>query len=99
MSATITGVNEKLITRFYAILQAILGGYKINSDKFQEYAIETARLFVKLYPWYYMPTSVHKLLIHGSKIIAHALLSIGQLSEDDQEARNKDIKSIRENLL
>lgn len=94
----ITGVNEELITRFYAILQAISSGHEINTDKFREYAIETARLFVELYPWYYMPTSVHKLLIHGPQIIAHALLPIGQLSEDAQEARNKDIKNIRENL-
>jgi hypothetical protein len=45
-----------------------------------------------------MPTSVHKLLIHGPQIIASALLPIGQLSEDAQEARNKDIKRYREDF-
>jgi hypothetical protein len=39
-----------------------------------------------------MPTTVHKMLLHGSKIIKEmALLSIGMISEEAQEARNKDI--------
>jgi hypothetical protein len=45
------------------------------------------------YAWYYMPASVHKVLIHGSAIVSASLLPIGQLSE---EARNKDIKKFRE---
>jgi len=45
-----------------------------------------------------MPTSVHKLLIHGPEIIASALLPIGQLSEEAQKARNKDIKRFREDF-
>lgn len=44
-----------------------------------------------------MPASVHKILLHGSSVISAALLPIGQMSEEAQEARNKDIKSIREN--
>lgn len=43
-----------------------------------------------------MPTTVHKLLIHGPQIIASALLPIGQLFEKAQESRNKDIKKYRE---
>lgn len=27
---------------------------------------ESAILFAQLYPWYYMPSSVHKLLVHGA---------------------------------
>lgn len=59
---------------------------------------KTARKFVELYPWYYMPTSVHKLLIHSPQIVAHALLPIGQLSEEAQEVRNKHIKRYREDF-
>lgn len=69
-----------------------MSGHEINTE-LKEYAEETARLFVEL-----MPISMHKLLIHGPQIIAHALLPIGQLSEDAQEALNKGIKSIRENF-
>jgi hypothetical protein len=75
-------------------LQAISSGHQIDCDKFQEYAMETARKFVEVYP----STSVHKLLIHGPQIIASALLPIEQLSEDAQEARNKDIKRYREDF-
>ncbi|XP_011688441.1 PREDICTED: uncharacterized protein LOC105450347 [Wasmannia auropunctata] len=96
ISATITGVSEHLINRFHVILQAISSGHNIKCDKFREYALETARKFVELYPWYDMPTSVHKLLIHGPEIIASALLlPIGQLSE---EARNKNIKKLCKNF-
>lgn len=58
------------------------------------YALETVRLFVKLYPWYYMPTSIHKLSIHGSEIIVSALLPIEQLSDEAQESSNKLIKKV-----
>jgi len=98
ISASITGVDENLINRFYVILQVISCGHDIDLLKFEEYAVATARKFVELYPWYYMPTSVHKLLIHGQKIIASALLPIGQMSEDAQEAMNKYIKRFREDF-
>ena len=97
ISATITGVSESLINRFHVILQAI-SSHNIKYDNFRAYALETAWKFVELYPWYYMPTSVHKILIHGPEIIASALLPIGQLSEEAQEARNKDIKRFREDF-
>jgi len=42
-----------------------------------------------------MPTTIHKLLIHGPLIIASALLPIGQMSEEAQEASNKLIKKYR----
>jgi hypothetical protein len=44
-----------------------------------------------------MPTSVHKILVHGASIIRAALFPIGELSEEAQEARNKDHKNFRLN--
>ena len=45
-----------------------------------------------------MPSSVHKLLVHGTDIIKHfGLLPIGKLSEEASEARNKDFRKYREN--
>lgn len=41
---------------------------------------------------------MYKLLIHGPQIIAHILLSIGQLSEEAQEVRNKNIKRYSEDF-
>ncbi|CAH0560589.1 unnamed protein product [Brassicogethes aeneus] len=43
-----------------------------------------------------MPQSVHKILIHGGILVNTSVLAIGQMSEEAQEARNKDAKNIRE---
>lgn len=94
-SASITGVNEDLIKRFYVILQTLSSGHEIDPIRFQDYAVQTARDFVTLYPWFYMPTSMHKILIHGTAIIQSAILPIGQMSEDAQESTNKYIKKNR----
>jgi len=48
-------------------------------------------------PWYYIPASIHKLLIHGSDIVKNAIVPIGQLSEDAQEANHKYFRKYREN--
>jgi hypothetical protein len=53
----------ELITRFGNISSCIASGYKINTNAFENYSIETARNFVKIYPWFYMPPLVHKILI------------------------------------
>jgi hypothetical protein len=45
-----------------------------------------------------MPPSVHEILIHGPYIVASFILPIGQLSEEAQESRNKDIKKYREHF-
>ena len=49
-SAKITGIDEALIKRFYIILQTICCGFSINTEKFEKYALDTARHFVALYP-------------------------------------------------
>lgn len=97
LSAEITGLDKNLITRFSVILQAVASGEEINILKFQQYTLDTAKLYVSLYSWYYMPVTVHKLLMHGSTIIKNAILPIGQLSEDAQEANHKYFRKYREN--
>lgn len=92
----ILGVNLSLIQRFHVILQVLSCGFVIDVEAFNTYCLDTARLFVDLYNWYNMPTSVHKVLIHGPQIIEASELPIGELSEDAQEARNKDFKKYRE---
>ena len=42
-----------------------------------------------------MSASLHKILIHRSAIIESFSFPIGQLSEEAQEARHKNYKSIR----
>lgn len=95
-SSRITGVNQELIKRFSIILKTLASGHKINIEIFKSYCEETAYLYTRLYPWYNMPTTVHKVLIHGPSIVSNALMPIGHLSEEAQEARNKDFKKFRE---
>ncbi|XP_043471258.1 uncharacterized protein LOC122504283 [Leptopilina heterotoma] len=98
ISATITGINETLIKRFHVILQVISCGFQINVPEYEKYCLETARLYVHLYPWYYMPTTLHKILIHSAQIVETSLLPIGQMSEEAQESCNKFIKKYRQDF-
>lgn len=95
-SARITGFNVNLLKRFSVILQTLSSGKEINVEKFAGYTKETARMYVKLYDWYYMPVTVHKILIHGADVIDHAIVPIGQMSEEVQESRHKEVRRFRE---
>lgn len=94
--ASITGIDENLIERFSVLLRTMSSGYAVNIEAFRVYARETAEKYVELYSWYYMPSSIHKILIHGADIIKAADLPIGMFSEEALESRNKDFKRIRE---
>lgn len=95
-TSKITELNESLILRCDTILRTLSCGYEVDSEKYHKFALETAKIYVELYPWYPMPPSIHKTLLHGSNIISVALLPIGMLSEEAQEARNKDFRMFRE---
>lgn len=95
ITSEITGVNKDLIHRFGIILDTINSGAAIDPLKFENYCRETASLYVELYKWYYMPNTVHKILWHGGTIISASILPIGMLTEEAQEARNKDNRLYR----
>jgi len=71
-------------------------GYKINSEKFGCLALDTAKMLINLYPWYYLLPSIHKVLVHGSEIISYALVTIGKLSEEAAESKDKEITKFQE---
>lgn len=79
-------------------MQVLSCGFAVDVNLFKKYCLDTAKLLIETYPWYYMHTSIHEVLIHGFLIIEWAPLPIGQLSEEAQESRNKDIKRYRENF-
>lgn len=95
-ASAITGIDETLIKRFHIILTTLACGHEIDAEKLQKFCLETAELYVRIYPWYYMPQSIHKILIHGGILVNTAVLPIGQMSEEAQESRNKDSKHFRE---
>lgn len=98
LAADITGINYDLIYRLKVILETISSGHKIDSQKYDSYAKDTAKLYVSLYGWHPMTPTMHKILTHGAAIIQNALLPIGQLSEEAAEARNKHFRVYRENF-
>jgi len=95
LSSEITGIDASLIHRCATLLQAMASGFKINVEKFENYALDTAKYLIAAYPWYYLPATVHKVLIHGSAVIEYALVSIGELSEEAAESNNKELKKCR----
>jgi len=97
ITADITGIDKELISKFNVLLAVISCGTQVNTEAFRACALETAELFVQKYPWYYMPQSVHKLLIHGADIIAACPLPVGNMTEEAQESRIKDLGRFREN--
>lgn len=96
MSAQITGLDVEIIKQFDVILRTLSSGFEINLVEFNKFCLETRRHYLSLYSWYCMPATVHKILIHSTEVIKAALLPIGQLSEEAQEARNKDCRRFRE---
>ena len=92
----ITGVNEELIKMFRNVLQMLASSRKIPPLFFNEYALRTAKRYVSLYQWYYVPFSVHKILLHGGKVMENFMLPFAMYSKEASEARNKDVKYIRQ---
>nr|XP_054760569.1 uncharacterized protein LOC129266800 [Lytechinus pictus] len=93
--ADICGLDEGLIHRYRMILLALFCKLPLDANKFGKYCRETAELQLELYPWYRFPVSVHVLLVHGATILSSSVLPIGMMSEEAQEARNKDNKIYR----
>ncbi|KAL4721448.1 hypothetical protein ACJJTC_007165 [Scirpophaga incertulas] len=97
-SSRITGIDIELIKRFRMILEVISSGHSIDAEKFDVFARETANMYTNLYDWHPMSPTIHKILVHGAKVISNAILPIGQLSEEAAEARNKYIRQYRLNF-
>lgn len=95
-SSHITGLDVTLIKRIHTLLHVLSSGININVGHFEKYAEETRKLYLQLYGWYYIPVTMHKLLVHGGALIKYVVVPIGQLSEEAQEARNKDVRRFRE---
>lgn len=88
---------RELIWHLYNILCLVNSNYVFDLHQFKIYLKfdATYDLYVNEYPLFYMPVTMHKLLVHSSKIIPNFELPIVYYTEEAQEARNKDNKAIR----
>ena len=91
----ITGLDRGLIDRFAVVLAAINTQQQVDPEKFETFAMDTARLYTALYGWYRMPPSVHRVLVHGAAVMRQLPLSVGTYSEEPQESRQKHNKQYR----
>lgn len=63
----ILGIEKSLIYRFYVILQIITSDHNFDIPRFEKYCKDTFEFYISKYSWYYLQTSIHKLLIHSGK--------------------------------
>ncbi|KAF2903201.1 hypothetical protein ILUMI_02981 [Ignelater luminosus] len=95
ISARITGIDQMPIYRFSVLLKAVSSGYDVDPQLYDLYAFDTAKIYVNLHEWYLMSPTLH-ILLRGKHVINNFHLSIGQLSEDVQELRHKELRFFRE---
>lgn len=74
----------------------INSGEELDCAAFKIYCLDTAKRFVQLYSWYYMPTAMHVILLHGHQVIEAIILPIGEMSEEAIEASHKIVKRFKE---
>lgn len=77
VAAEITGIDKRLIDNFAIILRVLSCGSPINVQTFKELLIITRNMYLIHYGWYYMPSTVHKVLVHGCDVIDFFNLPIG----------------------
>ena len=95
----ITGVDIEVTKRMHIVLITISCGYHIDTDQFEVYCTDKAKIIVNKYGWYIMPPSVHKILIHGCSISKQFDLPIAQYSEEAKVSRINTMKDQMHYLL
>ena len=71
----------EFVKRLHVLLSILNGGYDIDHKKYEAYALETAAMFTKLYPWFYMPLGVHRMLMHGDQVCVFLSIKWAKLSK------------------
>lgn len=79
IAAEITGIDKRLIENFATILRVLSCGMPIDVKTFQDLLTITRNMYLIHYGWYYMPSTVHKILIHGCDVIKFFNLPIGSI--------------------
>lgn len=95
-ASEILGIEPWLVDGLHNILVALDSCLPLDAEKFGKFCSDLARRYVEHYGWYYMPVSVHKLLMHGKEIIEASTLPLGMHSEQAGESQNKIYKRYRE---
>jgi hypothetical protein len=98
ITAKICGVPEKLVQNLRTIWGALACGFEIDSLKFGQLCKDTEKIWFddrNGVSWFAMPSSLHKIIVHGREIIETCPLPIGLTSEEASEANNKFLRKFR----
>ena len=91
-----TGVNEEVIVGFRTVLSVLHCGLPVDWAKFHAYAVKLYRRIVELYPWYYVPSSVHSILLHGAPIMS--VLPLAPSFYDEGKSKRKNFEKKKKKL-
>lgn len=94
--AEVLELDEKFVTDIATVLLLISSKSQLYVDMFSNKCRETYNRYIELYSWYYMPVSMHKVLVHGAEIMTKLPLSFGMLTEEGPESRNKLYRRFRQ---
>lgn len=89
-------LDKDLINRVRIILIALACQFPLDAELFDEFCSQTAEHYVKLYKWFPLPSSIHKVLMHSRDIMMANELPVGVLAEDAAESCNKLYRNNRE---
>lgn len=90
------GLDEKLVKYLAAIVVIINSIEQVDIADFDKLCEVTFKMYVNLYSWYPMPATLHKILVHSTRIMASLPLSTGFMGEQGSEARNKCYRNDRQ---
>ena len=80
----VKGINCKFLNNPATNIIQLLKNYKIRFQDHEKFDLNERKIM-----WLLLHT-VHKVLMHGKEIIDAAVLTFEMLSEEAEEARNKD---------
>lgn len=95
--AEILNVEEKLIKNLHSLLLALSSSRTLNPVAIEKMAQETASLWVECVPYFPMPVSLHKLLMHGPDMVKSSPLTSGEYSETALESFHKVVRNTLHN--
>ena len=101
----VTTVPLDLILALRKLCRGAASSRPIDPQKFQRAANDFKRLYFEKYmghdrrtAWYFLPSTIHKIIEHGAQIIEELPVPPGLAGEEGSEGQNKYFRSIRQNL-
>eukprot|EP00734_Pompholyxophrys_sp_LG126_P000216 Pompholyxophrys_sp_v1_NODE_53_length_2879_cov_4.110127.p1 type:complete len:624 gc:universal NODE_53_length_2879_cov_4.110127:949-2820(+) len=97
--ATITKLDSGLLISISTFIRALNCGFTLDPEKMKKFGETIYQKCVTIYPWYWLPSSLHIAFLHGWLFVDdpnfHHNVPVAWLSEESSEATNKEYRRIR----